>query len=255
MTLHGAGHTQLFIANQLGVTSRQVGYTIRSGSLTPKKRSGRPQKLSQAQCDQIEAFVTGNGPAPSGTTDGGWEEGRYMSYEKLAKGPFASWGVGEYAVRGVLRKRGYVRIGRELVKKASDGSKARKRVRKPKFPITTATVSLDEEDVDDDEDDIDEDDEENDDDGEGDEDDAIMQEQRGSPSAVAAGGAAQRTANNPLLNATSNPAEFSMGVVGNAGMAPMGMGAVAPPAAPVEAPSNANENAHAPVPVAGQQLS
>lgn len=171
-----------------------------------------------------------------------------MSYEKLAKGPFANWGVGEYAVRGVLRKRGYVRVGRELVKRVSDTPKAKKRVRKPKLPVTTATIAMDEEDGE-----GDEDDNEGIDDGEGDEDDApdVVLDRAGplssSSSVVGAPGLAMPASSNP--NPNINPRAFAA----MATIAPMAaMGRVGGDAE-VQAASSPGENKRSLTSVAGTQ--
>ncbi|OAG04261.1 uncharacterized protein CC84DRAFT_1219462 [Paraphaeosphaeria sporulosa] len=96
-TLHLAGHTQTFIANLLGFSRRQVAYAIASNRVTPKKRSGRPRKLTDAQVDELEAYIKSSRTA------------RQMSYQALTEGPFAEWEVTQYAIRTALRSRGYTR--------------------------------------------------------------------------------------------------------------------------------------------------
>ena len=56
-TLHLAGHTQSSIANLLRITRRQVAYVTASERVTPKKREGRPRKLTHAQVDELEAYI------------------------------------------------------------------------------------------------------------------------------------------------------------------------------------------------------
>jgi hypothetical protein len=56
-TLRLAGHTHKFIADLLKITERQVGYAIASEQVTPKRREGRPRTLTEAQVDELEAFV------------------------------------------------------------------------------------------------------------------------------------------------------------------------------------------------------
>lgn len=92
-----AGHSYGVIANLLGITKRQVACAITSERVTPRKRTGRPPKLSDAQIDELEAFVRSS------------REGRQLSYARLAEGPFLAWGVGEYTIRSALRSRGYSR--------------------------------------------------------------------------------------------------------------------------------------------------
>ncbi|KAK7184752.1 uncharacterized protein CC84DRAFT_1168678 [Paraphaeosphaeria sporulosa] len=108
--LRQAGHTYTFIANQLSCTERQVAYAITRDCVTPKKRSGRPPRLSDAQVDQLEAFIRSS------------NSNRQLSYLQLAQGPFQHWNVGEYTIRSALRRRGYALRGHKLISTGDHGS-------------------------------------------------------------------------------------------------------------------------------------
>jgi hypothetical protein len=56
-TLRVAGHTYKYIADLFKITERQVAYAVTSNQVTPKRRSGRPQTLTNAQADELEAFI------------------------------------------------------------------------------------------------------------------------------------------------------------------------------------------------------
>ena len=86
------------IADQLGVTSRQLRYTLSVPYLEPKKAPGRAPTLSSEDMDKIEDFITAS------------PEGRPMSWSELASGPFQNLGVSEFVIQIELKKRGYGRL-------------------------------------------------------------------------------------------------------------------------------------------------
>ena len=88
-------HTKM--AAQLGITVRQVEYTLSLPYLEPKKAPGRAPTLSSEDVDQIEIFITSS------------SQGRRMSWLELAAGPFRYLGVSERVSHNELKKRGYAR--------------------------------------------------------------------------------------------------------------------------------------------------
>ncbi|KAI1003719.1 hypothetical protein K3495_g4489 [Podosphaera aphanis] len=96
--LHEAGISQTKIADQLGITRRQVGYSLRRKSATtPQKVRSREPMISSTDVDDIEAFIHSS------------LENRKMSYYELAYGPFQHLGVSERVIKNELEKRGYKR--------------------------------------------------------------------------------------------------------------------------------------------------
>ncbi|KAI0994964.1 hypothetical protein K3495_g13217 [Podosphaera aphanis] len=70
--LHDAGINQSKIAAQLNISRKQVGYSFRRGSVTPKKARGRSPSLSSEDVDKIEEFIKES------------PENRQMTYFELA---------------------------------------------------------------------------------------------------------------------------------------------------------------------------
>jgi len=90
-----AGHTYEDIALQMRVTVRQVEYACHAERPTPKKRSGRPPKLTEWQTQVLIQFVISS------------KKARLMTYLQLAM--YFAWGVTEYAIRSALRRAGFKR--------------------------------------------------------------------------------------------------------------------------------------------------
>ncbi|KAI1001612.1 hypothetical protein K3495_g6587 [Podosphaera aphanis] len=88
---------QTRIADQLGVTRRQVRYILSVPYLEPKKALGRLPTLSHEDVDKIEDFITAS------------PEGRRMSWLKLTSGPFQHLRVSEFVIQNELKQRGYGR--------------------------------------------------------------------------------------------------------------------------------------------------
>jgi transposase len=96
-TLRGIGFTYEAIASHLHVSYQQVQRACQSEQVTPKKRTGRPPRLTQEQVDELITYIQQS------------RETRRMSYHRLANEVFAHWGVGEYSIRSSLRRAGYRR--------------------------------------------------------------------------------------------------------------------------------------------------
>jgi transposase len=97
-TLAQAGVPYARIAAQVGVTERQIGYSVRAPT-TPQKRAGRPRILSKSQVQELILFVR-----QSRAT-------RQMSWLALAQhfNETKGWNVTEYPIRYALREVGYTR--------------------------------------------------------------------------------------------------------------------------------------------------
>ncbi|KAI0995779.1 hypothetical protein K3495_g12400 [Podosphaera aphanis] len=96
-TLRESGMIHTKIAAQLGITVRQVEYTLSLPYLEPKKAPGRAPTLSSEDVDQIEIFITSS------------SRGRRMSWLELAAGPFRYLGASERVLHNELKNRGYAR--------------------------------------------------------------------------------------------------------------------------------------------------
>ncbi|PTB65674.1 hypothetical protein BBK36DRAFT_1092939, partial [Trichoderma citrinoviride] len=86
------GYTQSAISRELGLSLGQVQYAL-SHAETPITRPGRPSKLSEAQVEELKAFMAAS-PA-----------NERMPYGKIPQA--LGWDVGEYCIRHALRKLGY----------------------------------------------------------------------------------------------------------------------------------------------------
>jgi transposase len=111
-TLRDIGWTYSRIASHLNCTERQIQTACTSEQTTPKKRDGRPTLLSNEQREELVVFVCNS------------RTNRLMSYLHLATGPFASWRVGEYAIRSALRKEGFKRYVARAKPPLSERNKA-----------------------------------------------------------------------------------------------------------------------------------
>lgn len=67
--------------------------------LPPKKPTGRPQVLTDAQIDEFENFIRLS------------REKRQVDHLELADGPLKYWGLSEQTIKRHLRQRGYGRRG------------------------------------------------------------------------------------------------------------------------------------------------
>ena len=96
MTLHHAGHKRNEISSMLSLSYRQVSYIVTRGTLAPVPRRKGKRKLTQAQVDELEAFVRLS------------RKNRQMSYLELVY-EFRFWKAGVYAITSALKDRGYYR--------------------------------------------------------------------------------------------------------------------------------------------------
>jgi hypothetical protein len=88
------GYTQSAISRELGLSLGQVQYAL-SHAETPITRPGRPSKLSEAQVEELKAFMAAS-PA-----------NERMPFAKIPQA--LGWDVGEYCIRHALRKLGHKR--------------------------------------------------------------------------------------------------------------------------------------------------
>lgn len=67
------------LARELGVTSRQVYFTLEKEKLTPSWQLGRPSVVSRDQVDELKASITTSRTGPQ------------MSYLELVRVQFRHW--------------------------------------------------------------------------------------------------------------------------------------------------------------------
>ncbi|TVY56801.1 hypothetical protein LCER1_G002662 [Lachnellula cervina] len=91
--LSNIGWTYKQISDKFGFTIRQIQTAC--AKATPKKRSGRPPLLTQAQVEELVFFVCATA------------ENRRMSFQKLAE--VMDWGVKKDAIRTALLREGFHR--------------------------------------------------------------------------------------------------------------------------------------------------
>jgi len=113
-TLRLAKHTYSEISRLLNITQRQVQLAAQAEQHTPKKRTGRPSVLAEAQVDQLVEYVCSSRTA------------RLQSYVILANGPFSHWNVSFYCIRHALRKRGFRRYVARAKPPLSEANKSRR---------------------------------------------------------------------------------------------------------------------------------
>jgi transposase len=87
--------TQKAIATHFGISEGQVQYACKQERPTPRRRSGRPVRLSASETEKLIAFICGS------------KEGRQTPWHELP----AKLGLNcsEYAIRTALRNAGFKR--------------------------------------------------------------------------------------------------------------------------------------------------
>ncbi|PNP43952.1 hypothetical protein TGAMA5MH_04237 [Trichoderma gamsii] len=88
------GYTHAAISAELNLSLSQVQYAL-SHTDTPIIRPGRPSKLTEAQVQELKAFMEAS------------KENELMPFGKIPQA--LGWDVGEYCIRHTLRKLGYRR--------------------------------------------------------------------------------------------------------------------------------------------------
>lgn len=88
------GYTHAAISAELNLSLGQVQYAL-SHTETPITRPGRPSKLTEAQVQELKAFMEAS------------KENERMPFGKIPQA--LGWDVGEYCIRHTLRKLGYKR--------------------------------------------------------------------------------------------------------------------------------------------------
>ena len=95
LTLRDAAHSYAAISNQLHLSQRQVQYTCQTQQATPKKAKGQPPKLSEAQTDEIIAWITAS------------EANRQKPFHQVIQE--LKLDVSVHTLSNALKKRGYTR--------------------------------------------------------------------------------------------------------------------------------------------------
>jgi transposase len=88
------GYTHAAISAELNLSLSQVQYAL-SHTEDPVSRPGRPSKLTEAQVQELKAFMEAS------------KENELMPFGKIPQA--LGWDVGEYCIRHTLRKLGYRR--------------------------------------------------------------------------------------------------------------------------------------------------
>lgn len=88
------GYTHAAISAELNLSLSQVQYAL-SHTESPITRPGRPSKLTEAQVQELKAFMEAS------------KENELMPFGKIPQA--LGWDVGEYCIRHTLRKLGYRR--------------------------------------------------------------------------------------------------------------------------------------------------
>ena len=96
-TLVSEGYSYVKISQRLGITRRQVQYTMSVENTEPQYSSGRPPILSSSQVDEIEFFIRLS------------PKNRRISFFQLAHLILRHFAVSENVIRRELVKRGYAR--------------------------------------------------------------------------------------------------------------------------------------------------
>ena len=95
--LHEAGKNQTQIAAQLGVSRGQVSYSLRHGTVSPKKKKGPSPTRKVDDDNQIISYIESS------------PENHRKTFLELASGSFRYLGVSERVIQKELRKRRYRR--------------------------------------------------------------------------------------------------------------------------------------------------
>jgi transposase len=95
LTLRQIGWTYAQIVKHTGCTRHQIEYTCQSSHPTPRRRSGRPPLLTEAQVEELIEFVCAS------------KANRRMAYRQIPKA--LGWSYTDYAIRYALRKAGFSR--------------------------------------------------------------------------------------------------------------------------------------------------